>query len=408
MAEPEPIDAEFEPVGLAPADDSALKPPAQRRPIYRRQATLAELGLGMLLAAVGGAVVAVAATGGNSGAATGTLAREIDTLAARTARMDETVAGLSARVEEQTVAISARDVRELALRGDIEALDRQLAALAGLQPSGDPSANPVGALLDRLAAVEAAVEQDAASPRTTGQMRRALMDLSAQVAALSEAQATLRSAFDRRQQAVAELEDAIEQIDEDLKSVAGSVARQTARTTPAAMQTPPPATAASRSRMLRALAAVETLAREGRPFRKEHAELAALAPRDRDVLALKELARTGAPSLADLRASFDVSARTALKVAAQQPDDGWNWLRTTVTGDGLIDRMDSYEFTEEQLRQARRSLDLGDARGAAIAVGALPEPAAEAFRSWKEDALRRAEVSERLSSLGARLGRKPA
>jgi hypothetical protein len=407
MAEPEPIDAEFETLGVEPAGHAVQRPPAQRRPFHRRHVTLAELSLGVVLAAVGGAVVAVAATGGNSGAATGTLAREIDMLAAQTAQMDAAVAGLSTRVDEQTVALSARDVRDLALRGDIEALDRQLAAVAGLKPAGDPSANPVGALLARLAAVEAAVAADAASPRTNGQMRRALMDIQAEVAALEEAQSTLRSAFDRRQQAIASLEDAIENVDTDLKALTAET-RRTAQTAAVSLASPPATTAASRSRMLRALASVETVAREGKSFRKEHAQLAALLPRDRDVAALKDIAKDGAPSHAQLRASFEVSARDALRVAAQQPDDGWNWLRTTVTGDGLIDRTDKYEFTEDLLRQARRSLELGDARGAAIAVGAIPGTAADAFRGWREDAGRRADLSERLTNLGERLGRKPA
>lgn len=408
MAEPEPIDAEFEPVGVAPVEDAALRPPAQRRPFHRRPVTLAELGLGVVIAAVGGAVVAMAATGGSSGAATGTLAREIDTLAARAETVDSAVASLSARVEEQTVALSARDVRELALRGDIAALDRQLAALAGVQSSGDPSANPLGNLLARLDAVEAAIAQDATSPKTTGQMRRALMDLSADVAALSEAQAALRSAFDRRQQAVAELEDAIERAGDEITGLRNAVARTASEATTIAMRPPAASTAANRSRMLRALSAVETASREGKGFQRELNELAALLPRDRDVAALKAMAGDGAPSLPQLRESFETAARSSLRLAAQQPDDGWNWLRTTVTAEGTIDRMGAYEFTEEQLRQARRSLELGDARGAAIAVGAIPGPAADSFRSWSEDAMRRSELTEHLANLATRLGRKPA
>ncbi len=405
MTDPEPIDAEFEPLDVTPAGESAIRPPAQRRPLYRRHVTLAELGLGMVLAAVGGAVFAVAATGGNSGAATGTLAREIDALAVRSATVDSTVASLAARVEEQTVALSARDVRDLALRSDIAAVDRQLAALVGAAPSASPSSSPLASLLARLDALESAVAQDAATPRTTGQLRRAVMDLSADVAALSEAQASLRSAFDRRQQAVASLEDAIERIDEELAGV-----RDRATPQAVAIAIPPPAaqSSAARSRMLRALSAIETLSREGKPFQSEHGKLAALLPRDRDVAALKDLARRGAPSLAQLRETFEVTARDSLRLAAQQPDDGWNWLRTTVTGDGMIDRTNTYEFTEEQIRQARRSLELGDAKGAAIAVGAIPGPAAETFRSWRDDAMRRADMSERLTALGARLGRKPA
>jgi hypothetical protein len=397
MTDPEPIDAEFEPADDAPLNQPVRHSRRSRSPLLR-PVTFLELGLGVVLAAVGGAVVGIVATGRDSSASTGTLAREIDKLLAGqealVARADETTSRLveiRAQIEAQSEDLADNAVRDQTARADIAALDRQLTELVAGVSAEARSGNPLAAVLDRLAVVEDQIAQEDAAPRTTSQMQRSVKALTAQVQQLSDSHAALSTTLEQRQLAVAVLEAEIDRLNDALAARSASAA---APAPPAAAET---TAATSRSRLINALASVEALASEGRPFAQEYGALLSLLPKDKDVAALKDASRRGAPALGQLRADFDLAAADALRLAATRPDDGWNWLRTAVAGAQTPDKSELLALSERQVRLSRRALEAGDVRAAIAAI----DPAG-AFKDWRARAVRRAELSDRLRALNTR------
>jgi hypothetical protein len=151
------------------------------------------------------------------------------------------------------------------------------------------------------------------------------------------------------------------------------------------------------------LTALSAAAQSGGPFVNRHRALAAALPGDRDVLALADISRRGAPSLAALRRSFAAAARRADLMAAADADDGWNWLRAAVSGVVPVDRPGLDAAAATAVAAARRAVDIGDPRAAVDALDSLPPDLLPAFASWRLAALRRAELDERLDLLTARL-----
>ena len=97
--DPEPIEAEFEPSSPPRPHQKTRRKRSYAPPPFRsRTVTLPALLLGCTAAAILGAVMAIVVVGANSGASTGTLAREIDALtqgqAALAARADQVSADL--------------------------------------------------------------------------------------------------------------------------------------------------------------------------------------------------------------------------------------------------------------------------------------------------------------------------
>jgi hypothetical protein len=114
-------------------------------------------------------------------------------------------------------------------------------------------------------------------------------------------------------------------------------------------------------------------------------------------------AKTGLPTLAQLRTDFDTASNRASRIATDESDDGWNWLRTSFTG--LVDFAPSalVASNAEIARNARRQLELGNVRGAVEASTSVAGGAAEAFRNWRNEALKRAALDEELRNLNGRL-----
>jgi hypothetical protein len=133
--EPEPIEAEFEPTGQeAEAHKRSFAPP----PLRSRAIRLPELLIFSGAASVLGAVMAVVVTNANSGASTGTLAREIDGLnraqTELTLRADQTSADvvmLRSRLDAQAEKLARQDADEAALRSEIATVAGQISALSG-------------------------------------------------------------------------------------------------------------------------------------------------------------------------------------------------------------------------------------------------------------------------------------
>jgi hypothetical protein len=417
--EPEPIEAEFEPL-----DDAPVRPPrGAPRPRARRSRTVtfAHLFAASVAASGLGAIVAVAVGNASSGAPTGTLAREIDLLRRDLADLRDRaelatgdVLGLRSRFEAQGDRLNRVDGAAVQLRTDIAALTAQISALsgagAGEAPDGAlPAASPLGVLLARINRLEGIVAEDRYAPETTREVQRAIRDLSDQVASLDRANTTLVAAFDQRQAALVALEDGLRALGDVQVAAAGEPPRaRVPVTTPApvapAVEAPQPVIAAAdRSRTIRALAALEAAARSDRPFAAEHRALAAFLPADASLGRIAAAADNGVPTMAQLRSDFDAASNRARKLSEEDSDDGWNWLRQSFAGVVEFGPSQLVTRNAETIRTARRQLDIGDIEGAAAAVAALSGKAGEAYSVWRKRALERANLESALRSLNDRL-----
>ena len=413
--EPEPIDAEFEPAnGPDPGGPKRIG----ARPFRSRSATLQEMLIASILASVLGAVVAIIVSNASSGAPTGTLAREIDNLvsgqtelAVRADRAAADVVSLRSRLDAQGERLDQQNAAEALLRNDLVALTAQLSAISGAGDGAAPAdsvaaKSPLGILLGRINRLEGIVVDDKTAPGTTREVQRAIADLSGQVAALDLANNTLVTAFDRREAALAALEAGMRTMAEDLTAMRGgkpSPARQAASVAQVAAAPPPILAATARSQAIRALSALEAAARGSRPFAREHQALAALLPDETDLVNMADSARTGVPTLPQLRSDFAASADRATRIATDESDDGWNWLRTAFIGVVEFEPSPAVATNRDIIRNARRQLDLGDVRGAVEAVTGISGNAGAAFAAWQTQAEKRALLDQSLRGLNVRL-----
>lgn len=412
--EPEPIDAEFEPA-------SGPEPKRSRhtggRPLRSRSATLQEMIIASVLASVLGAIVAIIVSNASSGAPTGTLAREIDSLVRGqtelTGRADQAAAdvvSLRSRLDAQGERLDQQNVTEAALRGDLVALTNQLSAISGASDGAAPAdstaaKSPLGILLGRINRLEGIVSDDKTAPETTREVQRAIADLSNQVAALDLANTTLVTAFDRREAALAALETGMQTMATDISALRGGkpLHAQPAGVAQVAAAPAPILAATARSQAIRALSALEAAARGNRPFGREHQALAALLPGEPDLVNMAEAARSGVPTLQQLRSDFTAAASRAHRLATDESDDGWNWLRAAFADVVEFEPSPVVATNRDIIRNARRQLDLGDVQGAAEAIIGVSGNAGVAFRTWQAQAHQRAALDESLRDLNARL-----
>jgi hypothetical protein len=327
---------------------------------------------------------------------------------------------LRARLDAQSDRLDRQDAGELALRGEIAAVTNQVSALSGAsagagEPAPGATANnsPLGALLARIGALERTVENDAEAPQTTRQMQRVVSSLENQVAALEAANVRLSTALDQRQAALTALANGIETLSAEVRVLRGEAAASqkfgmdmgVLRKPAVDLSAAPPGNAtasAADARAIRALASLEAVAHRGAAFLPQQQALAALLPQDADVAALGGIAPRGAPTLDQLRRDFDVAAQTAGRLLADNPDDGWDWLRASVPATSNR-ATTAAEAGAALIRQAKRSLESGDVQASIKAVDSLPPRAAAAFTAWRDKALRRVDLEQRLAGLNRRL-----
>lgn len=410
--EPEPIDAEFE-AAEQPRAPGVKRAPRQRsRSISFRDLVVASSiagGTGAIL----GAVIAIVATNANSGASTGTLAQEIDSirsaqtqLLSRADQVGGDVVSLRARLDTQTDKMGQRETGEAELRSELAAVNTQINALIGagggaVQPT-TAGTSPLGVLLSRLNRLESIIANDADAPKTTPEMRRALAELSEKVGQVDQAQKQFTAALNKRQMAFDSLENGIDKLSADVTALNAKVDATAIRSAGGLTAKAGPGVTAEESRAIRAFSALESAARSGGNFLSQQQTLAALLPADPDVASLKELATEGAPTLDDLRKSFAEAALVAERIAAHPQPDGWNWLRRTVAA--LAPPSPNAEQEAAALIiEARQGLEMGDAHSAVQAVDDLRGGPAAAFAAWRLDAARRADLDQRLEALNARL-----
>jgi hypothetical protein len=405
--EAEPIDAEFEP---ARAGSTRLSD----RPASGRGVSRMEAGAWAAGAVVLGAIAAVLAVNAGVGRPQGAGTEEIAT---RVASAETAISDLETRLEAESARLAGTETVAMSARQQVAAINQQLAALVGASPGLGGDGPPLGRLIARVEQLEESLAEDASAPRTTRQMQRALRELSDQVAALDEASTDFTTALSRRQAALAAVEEAVEQLTADvdgmearlaetekLRPELGEVRRSMSDlSTSAETARAPVLAAAAEARLVKALADLTTAAEKGRPFPSQHQTLAKLLPEDADIAALREPARRGAPSLAELRRDLDAPLRSAQTAAAAQTDDGWNWLRGAVSGLVTIRRTGADDRTSTLLRQAEEAIDAGDARAAVTAIDGLEPAPRAALAGWRDKAARRADLDEQIAALNARL-----
>jgi hypothetical protein len=266
------------------------------------------------------------------------------------------------------------------------------------------SNTPLGVLLARLTRLETILAEDAAAPSTTGQMQRSLRDLKVQVEQLYSANAGLTEALAQRETSIAGLEASLGAVTGEVAAIKGETAK--ARQigfglgiVKAEVVAPSPFPASPQT--LRAFSLMELAAERGSPFFTEMQALALLLPQDVDVDWLVGIASQGAPTLEQVRQGFASVALSAERVVGSRPDDGWAWLRAAIPDIAGASGAD----TRARIEEARGALEDGDLRTAAASVAAIPSPLRSGFEPWREHALSRANLDERLAVLRGRLNR---
>lgn len=152
-----------------------------------------------------------------------------------------------------------------------------------------------------------------------------------------------------------------------------------------------------------AAATLAEIAQNSGPFDTTSlAVLERMLPMSRDVAALREIARIGAPSRAALAADFDAAA-TRAAVAARDPGERGGLVarlkfalasiitirRTSETGSG----------TDAILARAERQVGEGNIEGAVRTLNTLPPKASDAMAAWREKAQRRIELDQHVSAI---------
>ncbi len=419
--EPEPIEAEFEPAALETAE-SAPHRRRSRTPIPRlsRFASRAELAVACLLSSVAGAAMSAIYTGANSGAATGTLAREIDglhsdarELSQMAARTSADLTALRSRLDGQSDRIDERARHDKGVESELAALTAQLSALAGADEGGRPAgtraaASPLGALLARLDRLETLVGKDE-DLRTPLQMQRTVRLIAERLDHLEGASQQLAATLDQRRLALAGVESRLFDLEGDvdgLSKVGASEPRMRAMGGPdhalPASEAASSSGYASRTDQAM-LALLMELARTGQPFAAPFDDLARILPADADLMALGRIAHTGAPTLPQLKASLAQATPDTLAAARQSADDGWDWLRTAASGVTRQRRADTEATASRLLRLADTRLASGDLDGALTAIDSIGGTAGRTLLAWRAGAERRRDLDARLKSLTRRL-----
>lgn len=415
-AEPEPIEAEFEPAENAPAQSSRARRAGPRH-MRSRSVAWPHLIIASSTAAVLGATVAIIVSSASSNAPTGTLAREIDELSLAVTALQRgseqgnaDIASMRSRIDDHGDRLREKDVIDASLRTDLGALAAQLSAISGVGTGDAPegalaSTTPLGIMLARINRLERIAADATASPETTEDVRRAIADLASQVAELTLANTTLVTAFDQREAALSALETGLHEVAAVLAgqgdpSPARAPLVSLAATT---MVTETVATATTRAQTIRALAVLEAAARNGEPFAAEHAAMSNLLPDEAALRGIASLTTSGVPALSKLRADFDASTVRALRHAETESDDGWNWLRQAFAGVVTFEPAQNVAFAAETIRTARRQLEVGEIRNAVNGVAGLSGRAHDDFATWREKAMQRALLDDAMKSLNTRL-----
>ncbi len=154
-----------------------------------------------------------------------------------------------------------------------------------------------------------------------------------------------------------------------------------------------------------ATAALLEAAQTSRPFSPELSQVEHLLPDSPDVAALRDLARTGAPTRAVLAADYDDAASGAI-AAASKPGKNASLLqhmRYAVSSIVTVRRVgDAKGNTADAiLARSQRLAEEGDLEGALTELAKLPPAARTAMTPWADRARARVEIDRRLANIRA-------
>lgn len=360
---PEPIEAEFEPA------DTLWK-----RVTDRQVSMPIALGLAGAAAVLGG-FFGVVFDGGGGGASSAQVEAAVDR---RFAEFDERLRELRQTIVEGgengsgPAAAAFNDIEaELAdARESLGAFEDRLRVVEASQGDGEAGA----ALADELAEVRRLAEEAMAAP-------------SAQAAELEALDARLNSLSD----ALRAQGSAIEELSETSTALAGRVTGVRA----------PTGLAAAAAGATIAFSNLQDAALSGDPFSIEAQAAAQYFSESDDMAALMAFAEAGAPTPAELAATFRSAVRAARE--ADQPTGGGvvEQLGRAVAGLVTVRRLDAPETASvgDVIVRAQRRLANDDLAGAADELDRLGGAPKDAVATWIEQARARVAIETHLEAL---------
>jgi len=163
-----------------------------------------------------------------------------------------------------------------------------------------------------------------------------------------------------------------------------------------------------RAAAILALANLARAAGDGKPFTLELDALAAAAPDDPAIGALRPWSATGIPTAALLRPQYAAAARNALDVARTTgAQDFFSRLWSNIEGLISVRRIGEVQGNDLDARLARAGVrvNAGDLSGAIAEVAAVKGPAAAPLAPWLRDARNRVALDRTIAQLNARVVR---
>lgn len=156
-----------------------------------------------------------------------------------------------------------------------------------------------------------------------------------------------------------------------------------------------------------AVVAAAEAARSSGPFEQAHTALVALLPNDPNVAALAPLARTGAPTRAELRDRFD-RLDTDIIRAARQAQAGagfWGRIQAALAQWIVVRRSGEGDTPAGVVERAGQRLAADDLAGAVQELNRLSGPPRQVAQRWLTDAQRRLEIDQRITAIRTELSR---
>ena len=245
-------------------------------------------------------------------------------------------------------------------------------------------------LKQRLEAIETVMNQPLAETASGGSADTAARVFALQ-ASLQSLQTDLQSMPSTTE--VRALVTEVQRVQEELPSIAAE-SRQAAEAARAAF----------------AMAAAMEASQKSGPFEESLASLQALLPDDENVRALEPLARTGAPTVRELRDRFEAIDASILRAArvAQAGTGFWGRINAALADFVIVRQTGQSEADTPDgvVERASDRLAAEDLRGAVEALNQLSGPARQSADAWLADAQRRLEIDERLSAVRTELSRR--
>jgi hypothetical protein len=361
----EPIDADFE---LAPEEGKSPKTGSGPGWLGAGVMSMMAAGIGGLIG-IGAHMVLPSGLGDAS--------EEVAALNDRIGKLEQSapddraalMAGIDALANRiDNLPTGGGDSQQVDLTGIIARLDALESVEVGDTVAPEDLARALGALSDRLDALEA---------------RPLPVDLSARVVALEREIETLR-------------DSTLEQTKQG-RSLADMLARVQTEQSDARAEA---ASASSVAEAALALSAIEAASRRGEPFESDYRSLRSALPTVDDVRALGPLATAGVPTLAELKDRFGAVADAARRTVPTEDSGRWGWINKFFGGAVTVRKADGTDADPfALLSRAAEALEKGDLEDAVSYTSRLDGPAGTAMSGWTDDAKRRITLENSLEAV---------